>query len=61
VNAGRSDQHNIGDTSRNSGLGLNGNALPVNRLVNSRDRGYTVMNWWNMSKWNHRTAKAKRC
>jgi len=43
-------KYKIGDTSRNSRLKWEGNALLVNTLVNSRDRSYTVMDRWKMSK-----------
>jgi hypothetical protein len=43
-------KYKIGDTSRNSHLKWEGNALLVNTLVNSRDRSYTVMDRWKMSK-----------
>ncbi|MGA3027738.1 MAG: hypothetical protein ABSF98_23520 [Bryobacteraceae bacterium] len=43
-------RYKIGDTSRNSRLKWEGNALLVNTLVNGRDRSYTVMDRWKMSK-----------
>jgi hypothetical protein len=43
-------KYKIGDTSRNSHLKWEGNALLVNTLVNGRDRSYTVMDRWKMSK-----------
>lgn len=43
-------KYKIGDTSRNSRLKWEGNALLVNTLVNGRDRSYTVMDRWKMSK-----------
>ena len=43
-------RYKIGDTSRNSRLKWEGNALLVNTIVNSRDRSYTVMDRWKMSK-----------
>jgi hypothetical protein len=43
-------RYRIGDTSRNSHLKWEGNALLVNTLVNGRDRSYTVMDRWKMSK-----------
>jgi hypothetical protein len=50
----RTDQtdakYKLGDTSRNSHLKWEGNALLVNTLVSSRDRSYTVMDRWKMSK-----------
>jgi hypothetical protein len=46
----RDAKYKIGDTSRNSRLKWEGNALLVNTLVNSRERSYTVMDRWRMSK-----------
>jgi hypothetical protein len=43
-------KYKIGDTSRNSRLKWEGNALLVNTLVSGRDRSYTVMDRWKMSK-----------
>ena len=43
-------KYKIGDTSRNSRLKWEGNALLVNTLVSARDRSYTVMDRWKMSK-----------
>jgi hypothetical protein len=43
-------RYKVGDTSRNSRLKWEGDALLVNTLVNGRDRSYTVMDRWKMSR-----------
>ena len=43
-------RYKIGDTSRNSRLKWEGDALLVNTLVNGRDRSYTVMDRWKISR-----------
>jgi len=43
-------RYKIGDTSRNSRLKWEGDALLVNTLVNARDRSYTVMDRWKISR-----------
>ncbi|HTP87236.1 MAG TPA: hypothetical protein VMJ34_09810 [Bryobacteraceae bacterium] len=43
-------KYKIGDTSRNSRLKWEGNALLVNTLVSARNNTYTVMDRWKMSK-----------
>ncbi len=43
-------KYRIGDTSRSSILKWEGNALLVNTLVNTRDRTYSVMDRWKMSR-----------
>jgi len=43
-------KYRIGDTSRRTQSKWEGNALLINTLVDSRDRSYTVMDRWKMSK-----------
>ncbi len=43
-------RYKIGDAARNSRLKWEGNALLVNTLVNGRNRSYTVMDRWKMSR-----------
>jgi len=43
-------KYRIGDTSRRTQSKWEGNALLINTLVNTRDRSYTVMDRWKMSK-----------
>ncbi len=46
----REAKYKIGDTSRSSILKWEGTALLVNTLVNTRDRSYSVMDRWKISR-----------
>ncbi|MGD0616216.1 MAG: hypothetical protein ABSB67_00990 [Bryobacteraceae bacterium] len=49
-------RYKIGDTSRNSRLKWEGDALLVNTLVNARDRSYTVMDFARRENAHHTAA-----